>query len=121
VHDWVVYHREVLQTPLRTLAAQIGISKSAVDKFHRNGARPGKNWPRLRDWYMATRATKPSEYRTPPELMVASVLQSLSDLPRSERAAALRSSVEYHRSLRSGRPTPEWIEMLAELAEGEGN
>jgi len=115
----VVYHREVLQTPLRTLPAQIGISKSAVDKFHKDGARPGKNWPRLRDWYMATRATKTFEYQTPPELMVASVLQSLSDLPRDERAAALRKSVEYHRAFRAGRPTPEWIEMLAELAERE--
>lgn len=69
---------------------------------------------------MATRQ-RPArrEYRTPPELMVASVLQSLSDLSRDERAAALRTSVEYHRALRAGRPTPEWIEMLAELAERE--
>lgn len=116
----MVYHREVLQTPLRTLAAQIGISKSAVDKFHKDGVRPGKNWPRLRDWYMATRQTRArDEYQTPSQLMVDTVLFSVSGLPRDRRAAALRKLVEDHREFHAGLPTPDWIEMLADLADRE--
>ena len=115
-----MYRREVLRTPLRTLAAEIGISRSAVDKFHRLRPHPGKNWPKLRDWYMATHATKVEEYQTPPELMVASALQLLSQLPNSERAHGLRVIAEDLRTLH-GEPQPEWVQMLIDLAEREGD
>ena len=48
VHDEVVYRREVMRTPVRALATEIGVSKSAVDKFHKLRTHPGKLWPKLR-------------------------------------------------------------------------
>lgn len=69
---------------------------------------------------MATRQNRArDDYQTPPQLMVDSVLLTLTDLPRGERAAALRASLELHRALRASRPTPEWVAMLADLAEKE--
>lgn len=59
------------------------------------------------------------DYQTPPQLMVDSALLVLSGLPRDRRATALRESVEIYRQIYSGLPTPEWIDMLAELAERE--
>src|SRR6476620_2946858 len=61
VHERLVYRREVMRTPIRALAEEIGISKSGVDHFYRRRA-PGKNWPRLRDWYMGQRAREREEY-----------------------------------------------------------
>ncbi|HEU4559803.1 MAG TPA: hypothetical protein VFS20_18270 [Longimicrobium sp.] len=122
MHEWVAYRREVMRTPSRTLAAEIGISRSAVDKFHRLRSPPGKNWPKLRDWYMATRTTKIDEYQTPPELMVASALQTLSWLPNSKQAQALRIIAETYRAICVDlkEPLPEWVQMLADLADREG-
>jgi hypothetical protein len=119
VHAWVVYRREVMRTPVRTLAGEIGISKSSLDKFHKERCRPGKLWPRLRDWYMRTRGTKTDEYQTPPDLMVASALQLLSTLPNERRAVAMRALAEQMKGLHAGLPTPEWIGMFADLAERE--
>jgi hypothetical protein len=121
VHAWVVFRREVMHTPLRTLAAEIGISKSAVDRFHKLRSHPGKNWPRLKDWYMRTRGTKPVEYETPPELMIASTLQILSAVPNDRRAAAIHATVEHLKAVHAGIPLPEWIGMLADLADEEGS
>jgi hypothetical protein len=71
---------------------------------------------------MATRQQRArEEYQTPAQLMVDSALLLLSGLPRDRRAGALRTLVRTHRQLHAGLPTPDWIEMLAELAEGEGN
>jgi hypothetical protein len=122
VHAEVVYRREVVRTPMRTLAAEIGISRSAVEQFHKQRSRPGKNWPRLRDWYMRTRGTKSDEYQTPPELMVASALQTLSGLPNAKRAQALRVVAETYRGLFIDlkEPLPEWVQMLTDLANGSG-
>lgn len=109
-----------MRTPLRTLAAEIGISKSAVDKFHKLRSNPGKLWPKLRDWHMRTHLNqKADEYRTPPDLMVASTLQMLSDLPNDRRMHAIRSTVEHLKTLHAGLPTPGWIQMLADLADPE--
>jgi len=120
VHALVVYRREVMRTPVRTLAAEIGISKSAVDKFHKERSHPGKLWPRLRDWYMRTHATKHDEYRTPPELMVASALQLVSQVPKDLRAAAIRATAEQLKAFHPVMPDPNWIEMLSEIADREG-
>ncbi|HET7463832.1 MAG TPA: hypothetical protein VFJ82_21430 [Longimicrobium sp.] len=119
VHALVVYRREVMRTPVRTLAAEIGISKSAVDKFHKERAHPGKLWPKPRDWYMRTHAIKHDEYQTPPELMVASTLQMLSQVPKDRRATAIRATVEHLKVLHAGMPPLEWIEMLSEIADRE--
>ena len=123
VHEYVVYRREVLKTPIRTLEAEIGISRTAIDHFHKRKSTPGKNWPRLRDWYMANRMKQVEEYQTPPELMVAGALQTLSLLPNSKRAEALRDMAGYFRNLHAKlkEPQPEWVKMLAELAEKESS
>ena len=94
-----------------------------MDKFHRLRSHPGKNWPKLRDWYMRTRGTKPDEYQTPPELMVASALMSVSQLPDSKRGRALRGLAEYHRLMHAelDEPLPEWVRMLSEVADKEGH
>jgi len=120
VHDEVVYRREVVRTPLRTLAAEIGVSKSAVDQFHKLRSHPGKLWPKLRDWYMRTRHSRArEEYQTPPEELVASALHTLSMLPNDRRAAALDATVEHFKAIHAGMPMPEWVHMLADLAERE--
>lgn len=121
VHEYLVHRREVLRTPIRALEAEIGISRGAIDNFHKRKATPGKNWPKLRDWYMATRAKHIDEYQTPPELMVAGALQTLSLLPNSIRPEALRATAEHYRKLHESLkiPQPEWVGMLIELAEKE--
>ncbi len=48
---------------------------------------------------MPSRRTKADEYQTPPDLMVASALMSLSQLPDSKRGYALRALAEHHRSM----------------------
>jgi hypothetical protein len=119
----IVYHREVLRTPLRTLEAEIGISRSAVDKFHRQRSHPGKNWPKLRDWYIHMRQIKArEEYQTPSALLVDSAVLMASQLPNSERAHALQAVAETFRALyaKSNMPPAEWVRMLTELAEREG-
>lgn len=71
---------------------------------------------------MATKQARArDEYQTPSQLMVDSALLLLSGLPRDRRAAALRTLVTTHRQLHADLPTPDWIEMLADLAEHEGN
>jgi len=113
-----------MRTPLRTLAAEIGISRSAVDKFHKLGTRPGKNWPKLRDWYMRTRQSRAhDEYQTPPEELVASALHALSGLPKSQRSYAVRAVAETYRGLfaRSKMPLPEWVQMFADVADRESD
>lgn len=63
------------------------------------------------------------EYHTPPELMVAGALQTLSQLPGSIRPQALRATAEHFRDLHETLhvPQPEWVKMLLELADQEGN
>ncbi|HEX9937372.1 MAG TPA: hypothetical protein VGB15_09620 [Longimicrobium sp.] len=72
---------------------------------------------------MVSRATKIEEYQTPPELMVAGALQTLSLLPNSKRAEALRIVADNYRALhtRLNEPLPEWVQMLTDLAEREGS
>ncbi|HET7461022.1 MAG TPA: hypothetical protein VFJ82_07230 [Longimicrobium sp.] len=119
----IVYRREVLKTPIRALEAEIGISRTAIDHFHKRKSTPGKNWPKLRDWYVANRAKHLDEYRTPPELMVASALQILSLLPGSKRTQALTDMAGYLKNLhvKLKEPQPEWVKMLTELADKEAD
>jgi hypothetical protein len=63
---------------------------------------------------MRRRPTKPDEYRTPPDLMVASALMSVNQLPTSKRPYALRALAEHHRLMHAelNEPLPEWVRML---------
>jgi hypothetical protein len=45
VHAWLVYRREVTRAPFRALAAEIGLPKSTVQKFHAQKTYPQKIWP----------------------------------------------------------------------------
>jgi hypothetical protein len=104
---------------LRTLAAEIGITRSALDRFHKVNSRPGKNWPKLRDWYMAKHKTPVEAYETPPELLVALMLRTLEEVPGSRRVSALRATVEHYRTLHAGAPLPKWVQMLGDVADRE--
>ncbi|HSU15646.1 hypothetical protein [Longimicrobium sp.] len=121
MHDRVVYRREVMRTPIRTLAAEIKISKSAVDAFYKSRTYPGKVWPKLRDWYMGQRERQLDDYQTPPENHLLSALHTLSTFPRERRAEAMRVMAENYRSLNQamGLPVPEWVGMLSEMARRE--
>jgi hypothetical protein len=72
---------------------------------------------------MRTRSSKVEEYQTPPELTLASVLHTLAEVPRSQRAQALRVIAENYRALFTElkMPTPEWVRMLTDVAEGEAH
>lgn len=122
VHEWLVYRRDVTRTPIRTLAAEIGISKSAVDHFYHRRS-PAKNWPRLRYWYMAQRTRRAEEYQTPPENHLLSALHTFSTFPRERRPEAMRVIAENYRALNAsmGLPVPEWVELLAEMADRESS
>lgn len=106
---------------MRTLAAEIGISRSAVDKFHKQRVNPKKNWPKLRDWYMRTRGRKTEEYQTPPDLMVDFALMTIRSLPKSKRPQAIRLIADLYRDLHTepGIALPEWVQMLGDLADKE--
>jgi hypothetical protein len=126
VHEWLVYRREVTRTPLRTLATEIGIPKSTVEKFYKEKFRPSKVWPKLRDWYMRDRQNRHADYRTPPEDMVMRAASIADDIPAAMRGATLRDLAAFCRERfeKSNVPCPEWVEMLAALAEeqsGAGN
>lgn len=119
VHEWLVYRREVTRTPFRTLAAEIGIPKSTVEKFYKEKFRPSKVWPQLRDWYMRNRQSRHSDYRTPPEDMVMSALRTVDDIPAAMRGANLRDLAQFYQQMfeKSNVPCPEWVRLLGALAE----
>jgi hypothetical protein len=105
-----VYRREVMHTPLRTLAEEIGISKSGLDQFYKQSSYPGKVWPKLREWYVKDRTKhRPPPRDTPDELISLMPLFGgipLEELPDAmrETTASLRHSYESRRL-----PVPGWI------------
>ena len=120
----VVHHREILRRPVRTLAAEIGISRSAVERFHKERPHPGKNWPKLRDWYIRMRQIQArEEYQTPPDLLVDSAVLLVSQMPSSKRADAVRMLAESIRTIHAElkEPQPEWLRLLTDSAEREGS
>jgi hypothetical protein len=72
---------------------------------------------------MPSRRANPDQYHTPPDLLVASALMSVSQLPSNKRRYALRALAEHHRSMYAelNEPLPEWVQMLSELADQEGS
>lgn len=121
VHERLVYRREVTRTPLRTLAEEIGISKSGLDQFYKSQSYPGKSWPKLRDWCMREREKHLDDYQTPPEELLRSALHTFSGFPRQRRVQAMRAVAEQYRSLYAEMelPVPAWVTMLADVAERE--
>jgi len=119
VHRWLVYRREVTRTPVRTLAAEIGISKSAVEHFYKLQTYPKRTWPRLRDWYVKSQTQKQREYQTDPQLTVTAMLLSFDHVPVSSRPTAMRWIVEQYRAVCAEMklPVPEWVGLLAKLAD----
>jgi hypothetical protein len=115
----MVYRREVTRTPVRTLAAEIGISKSAVEHFYKEQTSPRRTWPRLRDWYVRSRGEKRQGYQTPPDVVLIAAERMLDEVPSSARPAAMRETAQHFRDLyESGKlPVPEWVGMLAKLAD----
>ena len=119
VHDWLVYRHEVTRTTFRALAAEIGIPKSTVQKFYKEKFRPSRIWPKLRDWYMRDRHNRHAGYRTPPEDMVMRAVSSLEEFPAAMRVAKLRHLAAVYREMFEAEklPCPEWVGMLAALAD----
>ncbi|HSU15647.1 hypothetical protein [Longimicrobium sp.] len=120
VHDRVVYRRDVMRTPIRTLAAEIGISKSAADHFYKHRS-PEKNWPKLRDWYMGQRERQLDDYQTPPEEILFSSLHTFVTVPKGMRGEVMRDVAESYRSifLKHRLPVPDWVMLLTDTAQRE--
>ena len=121
VHQWLVYRREVTRTPVRALAAEIGISKTAVDEFYKQQSYPGKIWPKLRDWYMGQRERRLDDYQTPPEEILLSSLHTFATVPKGVRGKVMRDIAESYRAVftRHRLPVPEWVRLLTDTAEHE--
>ena len=121
VHGHLVYRREVTRTPLRTLAEEIGISKSGLDQFYKSQSYPGKSWPKLRNWYMEQRKRPVDDPQSPPEQILLSALHTFSGFPKQRRIEAMRETAEHYRLLctRMKLPVPAWVTMLADVAERE--
>jgi hypothetical protein len=120
VHEWLVYRRDVVRTPIRKLAAEIGISKSAVDHFYRHWS-PEKNWPKLRDWYMGQKERQLDDYQTPPDEILFSSLHTLVTVPKGMRGVVMRDVAESYVAIftKHRLPVPEWVRMLTSTAEEE--
>ena len=122
VHAWLVYRREVTHTPIRTLAAEIGISKSAVDDFYKHRNDPARIWPKLRDWYMRTYRSSMAGYKTPPDVQIIGAHSLFLEVPEAGKEQALRQLVESLKVIYAAQhlPLPEFVGMLESEVEGSG-
>lgn len=68
---------------------------------------------------MRTRQSKTDEYQTPPELIATLMLRTFEQVPSSRRASALQATVEHYRRMHAGLPLPEWVQLLADMADRE--
>lgn len=102
-----------MHTPLRALAEEIGISKSAVDQFYKQSSYPGKVWPRLREWYMNDRASRRELPRDTPDELI-SLMPLFDGIPLEELPDAMRKTAAVLRSVHEGRdrPPPQWISSI---------
>jgi len=119
VHGWLLHRRT--HTPIRTLAKEIGISKTAVDYFEKRQHAPKRTWPKLRDWYVRSRQQKPQreEYQTAPEDVLIAAELMLDGVPLSRRPAAVRATARHFRDLYAEMklPIPAWIDRLDQSAD----
>jgi DNA-binding Lrp family transcriptional regulator len=122
VHAWLVHRHEEMRTPFRDLAKEIGLPKSTVQKFYQQKSKPGKIWPKLRNWYVENRAMKTQRkeaYRTHPHTIIMSAMMTLVHVPLSERPASMREMAEAMKKIHEARglPCPEWVTQFAEAAD----
>jgi len=113
VHRWLVYRREVMHTPLRALAEEIGISKSGLDQFYKQSSYPGKVWPKLREWYVRDRTKhRDRPLDTPDELI--GLMPRFDGIPASELPGAMRQTAVFYRNVYESRnlPVPSWIDSI---------
>lgn len=105
-------------TTYRDLAAEIGISKSSVEKLVNEGRAPRGNLPKVIRWYLKDRRAR---YGAVPddEYMEVAVLESLRNLAETARPAALRRIVEEYERLHDEQraPRPGWLVRLRALVD----
>lgn len=119
------------RTSLRTLAKQVGISKSAVDglvqAYHqvRELPQPHANWQKLKDWYLSEKYSQAGELSEPVDMAILA-LEMLGKIPEAERRDAVGELVAALGGIYDRRtvPRPPWLTRLAEAvadqAPGEG-
>ncbi len=109
------------RSPLRPLANEVGISKSALDGLIRayNEGRemptPHKTWQKLKDWYLAQKQNEPGPLDDPVDVGLLAV-KMLDDLPDAERDQGVRELIEATRQIYERRqiPPPAWVARLIE-------
>lgn len=105
----------------RALAAEIGISKSSVEKLVNEGQLPRGNLVKLIRWFLKDRRAR---YGAVPddEYMEVAVLESLRSLAEADRPAALRQTVEHYERLHDEHraPRPAWLVRLRALVDRGG-
>lgn len=110
---------------VRSLAAEIDISRGAVDKllqaFKKQGPmpEPRKNWPKLKKWYIEQKYANEGDLQEPVDMQILS-LEFIYAIPEANRHAALRRMVRAFREMHdeSGVPYPAWLDrMIAAIAQ----
>ena len=114
VHQWLVYRREVMHTPLRTLAEEIGISKSGLDQFYKQRSYPGKVWPKLREWFVKDQTKHRGTPRETPDELIE-LMVNLRSLPVQELPGAMREAAAFYRGVyeRRNLPVPDSIDSIS--------
>ena len=109
------------RTSLRTLAKQVGISKSAVDglvqAYHqvRELPKPHANWQKLKDWYLSEKYSQAGELSEPVDMAILA-LEMLGKIPEAERRDAVRELVDALGAIYDHRKVarPSWLTRLDE-------
>lgn len=100
-------------TTYRDLAAEIGISKSSVEKLVNEDRPPKGNLSKVIRWYLKDRRAR---YGAVPDddYMEVAVLESLRNLAEADRPEALREAVEFYEQMHDRRraPRPDWLVRL---------
>lgn len=103
----------------RSLGEEIQVGKSSVEKFVKRQAFPGRNWHKLKTWYVRQLRARYGEVQQDPSEMARLMLDTLAELPSAERAAAARRMAEFyealHREIKA--PVPDWIGALLDEAD----
>lgn len=116
VRAWVEFR--LVETSLRDLAEEVGVAKSSVDKFVKGESLPGKNWPKLRYWFLRDRRARSATLQDAGEMALL-VLEALQNVPTARRRDAIVRTVEHFEAVHRDTfaPRPAWIEALHGLAD----
>ncbi|HEX8906018.1 MAG TPA: hypothetical protein VF771_14315 [Longimicrobiaceae bacterium] len=113
---------------VRTAAAQVGISKSALDglvrAYNEGRSMPQphpKNWEKLKAWYLAQKQNEPDATDSPVDSALLA-LHFVADFPEAEQRVAAREMVALFREFYEGhdRPVPAWIARLSSALGEDG-